>query len=182
MATTENARRSSSATLILFAASSFMSLFAYGPFGLETVETAAALDETWMAPGHTFTYQTLSTMPTIEYKVVVHSTDSAYITLDWGVTYYNGEHDSRRETYVKADRLSASESGYYSDIWVNQADIDAGQAWIGDTFTILVTSNLLYYQFSSGSRNFFFDAAGGYLQRAEDLDSGSMIVLVSSEP
>ena len=144
---------------------------------------AAGFDQGWMEPGMTLSLQaTLGATLDPEaaaaaateapLTVVVHAVDDGSITLD--LIHAGTDLVVQQATFSRASR---SGPGGFAVLWVDDADVAAGQAWIGDRLAILVMSTPAFHLFASGGQNFYYDSVFGLLLRGEDLDSGSVLAL-----
>lgn len=156
-------------------------LLAMAPFALPAQGTST-LDQTWMDSGITFALAATLGAPedpttagagSTPFLVVIHEVTSASVTLHW-VPALDNASIVQAATYDRASRIGP---GGGALLWVNQADLDAGHALIGETTAYVTLRTPTFAQFNAGSLNFYYSTLTGLLIRAEDINTGSSIVL-----
>lgn len=146
-------------------------------------DATSGLDQSWMAPGHVLQFQagTASdgTQGSYTFDVVVHAVDASTITFDF---IAGAPPKIQQITYDRGTRTATNGAGH-AWLFINQADIEAGGAFIGGEYAAMTPlSNVALVQFSTSSQNYHFDARTGLLVFAQDAGSGSSVNLIASAP
>ncbi|HVM44623.1 MAG TPA: hypothetical protein VM582_01710 [Candidatus Thermoplasmatota archaeon] len=131
----------------------------------------ADFDTSWLRANKYYDITALHGLHQFSFRTIVAAANGTTVTTSW---QYGDI--VQQASYDRATRQDLARPGHYAFLWVNDADVDAGSAWIGKRRAALVSSTLAYHLFVSGMREYYFSRGDGVLLHAKDLATGTEFV------
>lgn len=143
----------------------------------------------WWDEGHTFYYEwdngTATQQVNITLTEIVKADDGTIVngTFQYWGPYNGSNRNFTREVHSRLNRSNMNYPGYYTHIWINETNVVEGEAKIGnETYTLIddLDTETYLYESPGGDRQFFFDAAKGWLVKAICDDEGMEAILLDT--
>lgn len=146
------------------------------------IPAGSPLDQSWMHPGFTVDYlgnplnAGASGTPLdwfqSEYRITDRNDASEVVSFHLSASTLETITDASFSVNLTT-REEVSAPGHYTPLWINQTNVDTGGAWIGNEYAAMTPlSNPAFYEFSTASRDFFYDRATGFLIGLTDEGTG----------